>query len=196
MYMRHGRVALGKAQPVPPRPVTTPPKATTPATPPKPLLPPPTVPPRTDPKPAVPTRLPDNIDRLLKHRAGYKTANSQSGQFTVFGPVSPKRRGGILDVNADTILIAPDHVAIAADRMRFTILKKLGVRPFLGGKVKIRLDPTLLPVATVPVVTVRHLSGYSYELTLPCEIDAPKLVRALVQVTPVSYTHLTLPTKA
>ena len=176
--------ALGQAQPVPPRPVTAPPKATAPATPPKPVVPPRTAPPRnTNPKPVVPTRLPDNIDRLLKHRAGYKTANSQSSQFTVFGPVSPKRRGGILDVNADTILIAPDHVAIAADRMRFAILKQLGVRPFLGGKVKIRLDPTLLPAATVPVVTVRHLSGYTYELTLPCEIDAPKLVRALVQVT-------------
>ena len=133
-------------------------------------------------KPVVPTRLPDNIDRLLS-TVPVQDRQQPSGQFTVFGPVSPKRRGGILDVNADTILIAPDHVAIAADRMRFAILKQLGVRPFLGGKVKIRLDPTLLPAATVPVVTVRHLSGYTYELTLPCEIDAPKLVRALVQVT-------------
>ena len=179
--------ALGQAPPKPPNPVTKPPKpVTAPVTspPPKPVIPPRTVPPREKtPKPAVPTRLPDNIDRLLKHRSGYKTANSQSGQFMVFGPVSPERRGGILDVNADTILIAPDHVAVAADRMRFAILKQLGIRPFLGGKVKIKLDPTMSPKAIVPVVTVKHLSGYTYELTLPCEIDAPKLVRALVQVT-------------
>ena len=49
--------------------------------------------------------------------------------------------------------------------------------------LKIRLDPTLLPAATVPVVTLCVIFGYTYELTLPCEIDAPKLVRALVQVT-------------
>jgi len=180
-------IALGQAQPKPPRPVITPPKpVTTPATPipPKPLIPSRIAGPAEEaPKPVVPARLPDNIDRLLKHRAGYKTANSQSGQFMVFGPVSPERRGGILDVNADTILIAPDHVAVAADRMRFAILKQLGIRPFLGGKVKIKLDLTMSPQATVPVVTVKHLSGYTYELTLPCEIDAPKLVRALVQVT-------------
>ena len=171
--------ALGQAQPPkPPSPVTAP------AKPPKPVLPPRTVTPKPkDSKPALPTRLPENINRLLKHRAGYKTTNSQSGQFVVFGPISPERRGGILDVNADTILIAPDHVAVAADRLRFAILKQLGVRPYLGGKIKIKLDPTMPPKATVTVVTVRHLSGYTYELTLPCEIDAPKLVRALVQVT-------------
>ena len=177
--------ALCQAPPgKPPSPVKAPPKLAVPATPPKPVLPPTTVPTRpSNPKPAVPARLPDNINRLLKHRAGYKTANSQSGQFIVYGPISPKRRGGILDVNADTILIAPDHVAIAADRLRFAVLKYLGVQPYLGGKVKIRLNPTLSSMATVPGVTVRHLSGYTCELTLPCEIKASKLVRALVQVT-------------
>ena len=153
-------------------------------TPPRPVLPPKTVVPRKKNfKTIVPERLPENINRLLKNRSGYKTVNSQSGQFMVYGPVSPKRRGGMLDVNLDTILIGPGHVAIAADRLRAAMLKRLGIQVFPGGKVKIRLNPTLNPMATVPVVTVRHLSGYSYELTLPCEIEASKLVRALVQVT-------------
>lgn len=153
-------------------------------TPPRPVLPPKTgVLPKNNIKPKVPDKLPENISSLLKSRSGYKTVNSQSGQFMVYGPVSPKRRGGILDVNLDTILIGPDHVAIAADRLRAAMLKRLGIPLFLGGKVKIRLNPTLNSMATVPVVTVRHLSGYSYELTLPCEIEASKLVRALVQIT-------------
>ena len=152
--------------------------------PPKPVLPSKTLAPRKkNTKSLVPDRLPENINRLIKNRAGYKTVNSQSGQFMVYGPVSPKRRGGIIDVNLNTILIGPDHVAIAADRLRVAIFKRLGMPLFLGGKVKIRLNPTLSPMATVPVVTVRHLSGYSYELTLPCEIEASKLVRVLVQVT-------------
>ena len=153
--------------------------------PPRPVLPPKAVVPlkKKEIKTTVPDLLPDNISRLLKKRAGYKTVNSQSGQFMVYGPISPKRRGGILDVNRDTILIGPDHVAIAADRLRAAMLKRLGIPLFFGGKVKIWLNPTLNPMTTVPVVTVRHLSGYSYELTLPCEIEASKLVRALVQVT-------------
>ncbi|MDP6892021.1 MAG: hypothetical protein QF731_02480 [Verrucomicrobiota bacterium] len=163
-------------------PLTT--NAVSSKTPPRPVLPPKTVAPRKKKiKTVVPDRLPENISRLLKNRSGYKTVNSQSGQFMVYGPISPKRRGGILDVNLDTILIGPDHVAIAADRLRAAMLKRLEIPLFLGGKVKIRLNPTLNPIATVPVVTVRHLSGYSYELTLPCEIEASKLVRALVQVT-------------
>ena len=154
-------------------------------TPPRPVLPPKAVVPlkKKEIKTTVPDRLPDNISRLLKNRAGYKAVNSQSGQFMVYGPISPKRRGGILDVNRDTILIGPDHVAIAADRLRAAMLKRLGIPLFFGGKVKIWLNPTLNPMTTVPVVTVRHLSGYSYELTLPCEIEASKLVRALVQIT-------------
>ncbi|GIT05996.1 MAG: hypothetical protein CM1200mP29_14070 [Verrucomicrobiota bacterium] len=34
----------------------------------------------------------------------------------------------------------------------------------------------------MPVVTERHLNGYTYKLTLPSEIEADKLVRALVHV--------------
>ena len=159
-------------------------------TPPRPVLPPKTVVPRKKNfKTIVPERLPENISRLLKNRSGYKTVNSQSGQFMVYGPVSPKRRGGMLDVNLDTILIGPGHVAIAADRLRAAMLKRLGIPLFLGSKVKIRLNPTLNPMATIPVVTVRHLSGYSYELTLPCEIEASKLVRALVQITLLDLTN-------
>ena len=66
----------------------------------------------------APSRLPANINRLLQPRAGYKTASSRSGQFLAYGPMAPKRRGGILDANANTILIAPDYVIVTAERGR------------------------------------------------------------------------------
>ncbi len=146
------------------------------------------LPPRTvQPKPAgqeevEPKRLPADINRLLQPRAGYKTSSSRSGQFVAYGPMSPKRRGGILDANANTILIAPDYVIVTAERVRHAMLGRLGLPPLPGSRVKLRLEPTMSYKATVPVVTERHLNGYTYGLTLPSEIEADKLVRALVQV--------------
>jgi hypothetical protein len=163
--------ALGQAQPIVPKP-------------PKPVLPPRTVQPKPPGKGATaPKRLPVDINRLLKSRAGYKTARSFSEQFMAYGPISPKRRGGILDANADTVLIAPDHVVVTAERVRNALFRRLGLPPMPGSKLMMRLNPAMSHRATVPVVTDRHLNGYTYELTLPSEIEADKLVRALVQVT-------------
>ena len=97
--------------------------------------------------------------------------------------MSPTRRGGILDANANTILIAPDHAVVTAERVRNALLGRLGLPLLPGSRVKLRLEPTMSYKATVLVVTERHLNGYTYELTLPSEIEADKLVRALVQVT-------------
>ena len=72
-------------------------------------------------------RLPPASNRLLQPRAGYKTASSRSGQYLAYGPMSPKRRGGILDANANTILIGPDHVVVAAERVRHAMLARLGL---------------------------------------------------------------------
>jgi hypothetical protein len=155
---------------------------------PKPEPPEPVLPPRTvRPKPAgqgevEPKRLPADINRLLQPRAGYKTASSRSGQFMAYGPMLPKRRGGILDANANTILIAPDYVVVTAERVRHAMLSRLGLSLLPGSRVKLRLEPAMSYKATVPVVTERHLNGYTYGLTLPSEIEADKLVRALVQV--------------
>ena len=152
--------------------------------PPKPVLPPRTVQPKPPGQGATaPKRLPADINRLLKPRAGYKTARSLSGQFMAYGPISPKRRGGILDSNAGTILIAPDHVVVTAERVRNALFRRVGLPPMPGSRLMMRLNPIMLPRATVPVVTDRHINGYTYELTLPSEIESDKLVRALVQVT-------------
>ena len=173
--------ALGQAEPVTresqPSIEPTKPK------PPTPVLPPRTAQPKQQ-SPATPTpnRLPENINRLLQPRAGYKTASSRSGQYVAYGPISPQRRGGILDANANTILIAPDHVVVTAERVHNALLGRLGLPTLPGSRVKLRLVPTMSYKATVPVVTERHLNGYTYELTLPSEIEADKLVRALVQV--------------
>ncbi len=99
-----------------------------------------------------------------------------------YGPMLPKRRGGILDANANTILIAPDYVVVTAERVRHAMLSRLGLSLLPGSRVKLRLEPAMSYKATVPVVTERHLNGYTYGLTLPSEIEADKLVRALVQV--------------
>ncbi len=77
----------------------------------------------------MPKRLPADINRLLQPRAGFKTASSRSGQFIAYGPISPKRRGGILDANANTILIAPDYVVVTAERVRNAMLARLGLPP-------------------------------------------------------------------
>ena len=180
--------ALGQAEPVVPKPQpsaeATQPKPEPAPKPPKPVLPPRTV----RPKPpgqgvSAPKRTPVDINRLVQPRAGYKTASSQSGQFMAYGPMSPKRRGGILAANANTILIAPDHVIVTAERVRFALLRRLGLPAMQGSRLMMRLNPTMSYRATVPVVTDRHINGYTYELTLPSEIEADKLVRALVQVT-------------
>ncbi|MEE1545261.1 MAG: hypothetical protein V1267_11620, partial [Alphaproteobacteria bacterium] len=164
------------AEPAQPKPEPVP-------EPPEPVLPPRTV----RPKPAgqgevEPKRLPADINRLLQPRAGHKTASSRSGQFMAYGPMLPKRRGGILDANANTILIAPDYVVVTAERVRHAMLSRLGLSLLPGSRVKLRLEPAMSYKATVPVVTERHLNGYTYGLTLPSEIEADKLVRALVQV--------------
>ena len=145
--------ALGQAEPVSPKP----PPSAEPAQP-KPEPPEPVLPPRTvQPKPAgqgevEPKRLPADINRLLQPRAGYKTSSSRSGQFVAYGPMSPKRRGGILDANANTILIAPDYVIVTAERVRHAMLGRLGLPPLPGSRVKLRLEPTMSYKATVPVV--------------------------------------------
>ena len=181
--------ALGQAQPIVPKPQpgaepTKPEAAPKPPKPPKPVLPPRTIQPKPPGKGATaPKRLPVDINRLLKSRAGYKTARSLSGQFMAYGPISPKRRGGILDANADTILIAPDHVVVTAERVRNALFSQLGLPAMPGSKLMMRLNPAMSHRATVPVVTDRHINGYTYELTLPSEIESDKLVRALVQVT-------------
>ena len=96
------------------------------------------LPPRTvQPKPAgqeevESKRLPADINRLLQPRAGYKTSSSRSGQFVAYGPMSPKRRGGIFDANANTILIAPDYVIVTAERVRHAMLGRLGLPPLPG----------------------------------------------------------------
>ncbi|MDP7292873.1 MAG: hypothetical protein QGI37_05470 [Verrucomicrobiota bacterium] len=179
--------ALGQVEPVlpklPPSAEPAQPKPEPVPEPPEPVLPPRTV----RPKPAgqgevEPKRLPADINRLLQPRAGYKTASSRSGQFMAYGPMLPKRRGGILDANANTILIAPDYVVVTAERVRHAMLSRLGLSLLPGSRVKLRLEPAMSYKATVPVVTERHLNGYTYGLTLPSEIEADKLVRALVQV--------------
>jgi len=165
--------ALGQAGPVSPK-----------SKPPEPVLPPRAVQPkRPSSSTPVPKRLPADINRLLQPRAGFKTASSRSGQFIAYGPISPKRRGGILDANANTILIAPDYVVVTAERVRNAMLARLGLPPVPGSRVKLRLEPTMSYRTAVPVVTDRHINGYTYELTLPSEVEADKLVRALVQVT-------------
>ena len=178
--------ALGQAEPIVPKPQpgAEPTKPEPAPKPPKPVLPPRTVQPKPPGKGATaPKRLPVDINRLLKSRAGYKTARSLSGQFMAYGPISPKRRGGILDANADTILIAPDHVVVTAERVRNALFRQLGLPAMPGSKLMMRLNPAMSHRATVPVVTDRHINGYTYELTLPSEIESDKLVRALVQVT-------------
>ena len=176
--------ALGQTEPVLPEP---PPSAESAE--PKPKPPTPVLPPRTvRPKPTgqgepAPKRSPADINRLLKPRAGYKTASSRSGQFVAHGPMLPKRRGGILDANANTILIAPDHVVVTAERVRNALLGRLGLPTLPGSRVKLRLEPTMSYKAAVRVVTERHFNSYTYELMLSSEIEADKLVRALVQVT-------------
>ena len=159
-----------------------------PPKPPKPVLPPRTVQPKPPGK-GAPERLPVDLNRLLKSREGYKTARSLSGQFMAYGPISPKRRGSILDANADTILIAPDHVVVTAGRVRNALLRQLGLPAMLGSKLMMRLNPAMSHRAIVPVVTDRHINGYTYELTLPSEIESDKLVRALVQVTLLDFAN-------
>ncbi len=152
--------------------------------PPEPVLPPRTV----RPKPlgqgeSTPDRLPPDINRLLQPRAGYKTASSRSGQYVAYGPMLPKRRGGILDANTNTILVGPDHVVVAAERVRHAMFARLGLPSVMGSRVKLRLEPAMSFNAAVRVVTERHLNGFSYLLTLPSEIEPDKFIRALVQVT-------------
>lgn len=174
--------ALGQGEPVTPAPKPS-------AEPAQPKPPAPVLPPRTvRPKPAgqgvgEPKRLPPDINRLLQPRAGYKTASSRSGQFVAYGPMSPKRRGGILDANANTILIAPDYVIITAERVRHAMLVRLGLPSLSGSRVKLRLEPAMSYTAAVRVVTERHLNSFTYLLTLPSEIEPDKLIRALAQVT-------------
>ena len=174
--------ALGQLEPI-----TSAPKPS--AEPVQPKPPEPVLPPRTvRPKPSgqgvgEPKRLPPDINRLLQPRAGYKTANSRSGQFVAYGPMSPKRRGGILDANANTILIGPDHVVVAAERVRRAMLSRLGLPSLPGSRVKLRLEPVMSFDAAVRVVTGRHRNGFTYALTLPSEIEPDKFIRALVQVT-------------
>ena len=178
----HCAGALGQVGPIIPQPAEK--QVKTKPEPPEPVMPPR----RVQPKPIGQgetslSRLPPDINRLLQPRSGYKTVSSRSGQFVAYGPMSPKRRGGILDANVNTILIAPGYAVVTAERVRHALLARLGLPPLPGSRVKLRLEPSMSYKVAVQVVTERHLNGFTYELRLPSEIGPDKLIRALVQVT-------------
>jgi hypothetical protein len=122
------------------------------------------------------------------------TASSVSGQFVVTAApgISPLRF--VLDLiptNEDVVRLEPAELAVSADRVRDTLLKKLGVAPNVpwSGKIFLALHPARSLDENVEIFSSRFDPGWNYHVVLPDMLPRERLARALTGVLLLEYAN-------
>jgi hypothetical protein len=122
------------------------------------------------------------------------SASSVSGQFVVteLPGVSPLRFApDFIPKNEDVVRVEPAELAVSADRVRDTLLKKLGVDPNApwGGKIFLALHPAQSIDENVGIFSGRFGPGWNYHVLLPDMLPRQRLARALTGVLLMEYAN-------
>lgn len=113
------------------------------------------------------------------------TAWGISGQFVVSAPTGAKPRVGIIPDAAatDEIVLEPQLLAVAAERVKQAVLARFDSGDRWQGKIHIHIRPRLeLGNAPIRIVPVSFPGGWQYRMDVPDEVEWRRLVRALVEV--------------
>ncbi len=122
------------------------------------------------------------------------TASSVSGQFivTAVPGISPLRFvPDFIPANADIVRLEPAELAVSADRVRDTLLKKLNVDPNApwNGKIFLALHPARSIDENVEIVSSRFGPGWNYHMVLPDMLPRERLTRALTGILLLEYAN-------
>ncbi len=122
------------------------------------------------------------------------TASSVSGQFIVTAApgTSPLRFApDFIPANADIVRLEPAELAVSADRVRDTLLKKLDVNPNApwNGKIFLALHPARSLDENVEIYSSRFGPGWNYHVLLPDMLPRERLARALTGVLLMEYAN-------
>jgi hypothetical protein len=122
------------------------------------------------------------------------TASSVSGQFVVTeGPGNSPLRFApdFIPKDEDVVRVEPAELAVSADRVRDTLLKKLGVDPNApwGGKIFLALHPAQSIDENVGIFSSRFGPGWNYHVLLPDMLPRQRLARALTGVLLMEYAN-------
>ena len=122
------------------------------------------------------------------------TASSVSGQFVVTEEpgISPLRFApDFIPKDEDVVRVEPAELAVSADRVRDTLLKKLGVDPNApwGGKIFLALHPARSLDENVEIFSSRFGPGWNYHVLLPDMLPRERLARSLTGVLLMEYAN-------
>ncbi len=124
---------------------------------------------------------------------GVVSANSSSGQFVVTATPEVSSLGPILetDTNVDIVRLEPALLAVSADRVRESLLQKIGVDPSApwGGKIFLALHPAQSLDENIQIFSSRFDNGWNYNVLLPDTLPRDRLARALTGVLLLEYAN-------
>jgi hypothetical protein len=106
---------------------------------------------------------------------------SSSKQFTVRG----QRLGHLKDTapsGSSLVLLDPSLLAVTAENVRYALARELGWGPEWRGRVLVDLHPVQVDNQPILIRPIRSPQGWSYHIDMPDEVDAPRLMQALVEV--------------
>jgi hypothetical protein len=124
---------------------------------------------------------------------GVVSANSSSGQFVVTATPEVSDLGPIFetDTNVDIVRLEPALLAVSADRVRESLLQKIGVDPSApwGGKIFLALHPAKSLDENIEIFSSRFGNGWNYNVLLPDTLPRDRLARALTGVLILEYAN-------
>jgi hypothetical protein len=124
---------------------------------------------------------------------GILAANSASGQFIVTSSPGYSSLASLPEIAGDNdfLRLEPALLAVSADRIRASFLRKLGVNPALpwNGKIYLALHPARSLNENVEIACDRFEDVWEYHVLLPDIVPRDRLARALTGVLLLEYAN-------
>ncbi|HEV2455664.1 MAG TPA: hypothetical protein VGY98_15470 [Verrucomicrobiae bacterium] len=124
---------------------------------------------------------------------GLISANSVSGQFVVVGThqTSPLASLPEIATNQDLVRLDPQFLAVSAERIKNSLLQKIGIpsEAMQGGTIYLTLQPARALDENVAVFPERFGSHWIYHVALPDMLPRERLARALTSVFLMDYAN-------
>lgn len=114
----------------------------------------------------------------------FRTVVSASGQFVVQGPPPPPGRLQPASTASNIVLrLNADQLAITCERVKAVFLRELNFADLAWlSRIQVNILPYAQPDQTINIASVRHTDGWLYQVDVPEQIAAERLVRGLVHV--------------